>query len=221
MKITVHILSGDDDGGTWGEAYPTEQAAYDALIVDHLGEKPEDVPAWLEENGYGRDDVWEFISAHKSDPSLDTYQIGEETLDVALCDQPLPATGAEQVAEAIECLKRARDLLKEADNRQTLKRVQLALSSAKGAARIQSSRHTKELQLRNGFGAKARLDELPRDANPISQTAPLFALHREAWFHGWDQADQLLKEAADFEREGDTAQAAGLRATVARIAEGR
>lgn len=75
---------------------------------------------------------------HLADIPADLYLSG--SIARALFARPIPATGREQVAEAIECLKRARDLLKASDNRNTLARVQAALSSAKGAARIQSSR---------------------------------------------------------------------------------
>lgn len=69
---------------------------------------------------------------------------GDEcVVDFDLCAQPLPDTGAEQVQEAIECLRRARDLLKASDNLRTLLRVRSAISSANGAARIQEYRETR------------------------------------------------------------------------------
>jgi hypothetical protein len=143
MKIRVFTLAGDDSGGTWGEAHASEDGAYDTLITDHLGEKLEDVKPWLEENGYEADDIWPFIDAHKSDCSLDTYQIEQTDLDIDLCAQPFPDTGAQQVQEAIECLQRARDLLKASGNLRTLLRVRSAISSARGAARIQEYRRAR------------------------------------------------------------------------------
>lgn len=63
--------------------------------------------------------------------------------DVDLCAQPLPPTGEQQVDEAIECLRRARDLLKASMNLRTLLKVRCALSSAKGARRIQTGRRVR------------------------------------------------------------------------------
>lgn len=196
MKIKVHTLAGDDSGGTWGEAYASEREAYDALLVDHLGESREEFEQWAE-NRRKRDrddDIWAFIDAHKDDPSLDTYQIEETTLDFDLCAQPLPATGYGQAQEAVECLRRARDLLKAADNKQTLARVEAALSSAKGAVRIQRGRETRLMIEYEGYGAAARRDGLPIDSNPIS-TKPEFAVKREHWNAGWRIEDGRIQDA--------------------------
>jgi hypothetical protein len=145
MKCTIFTLATDDDNGTSGQAFGSERAMEDALIEStgsrySGGYTREDFEGWLAENPDG--DLNQWWDEHRGD--LDSYTTDEERIDVDLCAQPLPPTGREQVAEAIECLKRARDLLKASGNRQTLARVRLALSSAKGAARIQISRDVRK-----------------------------------------------------------------------------
>jgi hypothetical protein len=139
MKITVHLLAADDSGGTHAEAFATDAESVTALL-EAYGLTDEEFVAWQAETGDNETGLWDFLEARGSKGDLDTYNLDEIDVDFDLCAQPLPATGKEQVAEAIECLQRARKLLKAADNRRTLNRVRLALSSAKGAARIQASR---------------------------------------------------------------------------------
>lgn len=108
----------------------------------------------------------------------------------------------ERVAEAIQCLQRARDLFKLTDNQRTLARVRSALSSAKGAARMVDYRRERELQLRREYGAAARREGLPRDANPISMATEDSRAKRTAWFEGWDSENEPAAAAAANGTEG-------------------
>lgn len=145
MKIKVHTLATDTDMGTSSGAFATEEQMWDSLIQgtgSYLSDHTRaDADAWLAEQGDPDLTYHDWWEAHRGD--LDSYTCDEIAVDVPLCGQPLPATGREQVAEAIECLQRARYLLKASGNKQTLARVRLALSSAKGAARIQCGRETR------------------------------------------------------------------------------
>jgi hypothetical protein len=141
MKITVYSYAEDTDNGTSSAVYATERECDDALL-EAFDRTREDFEAWQAENDPDGD-LWDFKEDQNLGGDLDTFHTETAHVDVDLCAQPLPPTGREQVAEAIECLKRARDLLKASDNKQTLARVRLALSSAKGAARIQIGREVR------------------------------------------------------------------------------
>ena len=112
MKITVHMMASDDDGGTGCSAWPTETGAEDALL-EQIGESREEFEHWRNrrEDAGQDDDFWTFVDQHKRDPSMDTYNIDENTVDFDLCAQPLPDSHDARVAEAMECLSRARQLL--------------------------------------------------------------------------------------------------------------
>lgn len=65
----------------------------------------------------------------------------------------LEALTDKQKAEAgLELLVQARELFKAAGNKQTTKRVQLAISSARGAVRIQEYRATREDIIKRPWG---------------------------------------------------------------------
>lgn len=145
MKLKLYTLAGDTDAnGTFADVFATEAERQDALL-SHL-EDSDDYTATPD--GYARfvadhgDNMIEFIDRHRAE-HLDTFSWDDPTIVIDLCAQPLPGTGREQAEQALECLRRARDLLKAAGNLQTLARVQAAISSAKGAVRIQSGRETR------------------------------------------------------------------------------
>jgi hypothetical protein len=60
---------------------------------------------------------------------------------VAPCNTAM--TDAERVDRALELLREARELIKAAGNKRTLARIRLAISSCKGARRIQASRRVR------------------------------------------------------------------------------
>lgn len=69
-----------------------------------------------------------------------TWRVKVTTTEFVDVGRYASTEGRRQVAEGIACLQRARALFKAAGNLRTLERVRLALSSAKGAARIQIGR---------------------------------------------------------------------------------
>ena len=118
MKIEVHLLASDDDSGTNAQAFATASDAEEALL-EAVGQTFGDYHHWqnrqaekTRDDGVLRDDgIFDFVSLHKSDPHLDTYNIDSHPVEIALASLPLPATNEARHAEAMECLARAQQLL--------------------------------------------------------------------------------------------------------------
>lgn len=142
MRIEIHLFASDDDNGTHAAAFATDREAEDEVLAA-IGETRESFDAWVAAGGCKEgDDFWDFYQDQKCEP-LDTHNTYSETIDFDLCAQPLPDSDVAKAREAVECLRRARDLLKASNNKQTLKRVEAALSGALGAVRINEGRAVK------------------------------------------------------------------------------
>ena len=96
-------------------------------------------------------------------------------------------TDKQKAERGLALLIEARRLFREADNRQTVDRIRAAISSARGAVRIQDYRETRRLIDRREAGAVAFREGLPRTANPISER-PEYTAGRAEWFAGYDGA---------------------------------
>lgn len=134
MKITVIAACTDTDNGT--ELFVSlDEEATTRWIIDQF----------IEQDGWGKfqrfladggADLYDFL-----EPQLGLDSWSRESFELEIPAQlPFPQTGYDQVKEAIECLQRARDLLKASGNLRTLLRVRSAISSARGALRIQDCR---------------------------------------------------------------------------------
>lgn len=79
MKITVWTAAGDDSNGTWARAFASESEAEDALL-EAVGEDRESFAAW--QALHAEEGLWEFLDEHKDDPSIDTYQLDEQEVEL-------------------------------------------------------------------------------------------------------------------------------------------
>jgi hypothetical protein len=146
IKVRIFSLATDDDGGTSAQAFGSERAMEDALIEGTGGMYSSytraDFDLWKAANPDG--DLSDWWEEHRGD--LDTYSTDEEELDVPLppiAKQLAGASGAAKVEMALALLIEARELIKAADNQRTLQRVRAAISSCKGARRIQTGRRVR------------------------------------------------------------------------------
>lgn len=140
MKINLHTFASDDDDGTNADVFGTEAEAEDRFL-EAIGQSREAFDAWLVDNPDG--DIWQFKDAEGETDFLDTFNLDEKGVDIDLCAQRMPSCDVDKARQALECLRRARDLLRASSNKQSLGRVTSCIYSVRGAIRINEGRKTR------------------------------------------------------------------------------
>lgn len=80
-------------------------------------------------------EIWITTAAEPSDPNAE-FTLVHST--------GVPVSAQEMAQRGVELLIEARELFKKADNKRTVERIRYAISSAKGAVRIQSGRRVRK-----------------------------------------------------------------------------